>query len=368
MKKIFPVILLFLIILTGCAMQSDIVDLENEVRRIKGIVIETQQDVARLQRSRKGQESGDLKVTQENLAELEASTEERFKILSKNQADFEARFDQLSTDIRVIQGRLEENNYRISELSGRIDDQEMSVQELMRKMDVVESKIRGPQSIVIPGKKIEPEKEEKPSAQEIARLPSKPAPAKPPKPPKPLPKAVSEGTTPPSEGTYIKPAEDTGLAPARGTAPQEETTPMEKPVPFAEGTFPRSPRVSISPSELYKWAYKDYLEGNYDLAISGFYNYLRVTPNGTLASNAYYWIGECYYSKGDYERAISAFETVTVDYPRSDKVAGALLKIGYSHEKMGDKDMAATYYKKVIEQFPFSREASLAKVRLAEIR
>jgi TolA-binding protein len=35
---------------------------------------------------------------------------------------------------------------------------------------------------------------------------------------------------------------------------------------------------------------------------------------------------------------------------------------------MGNLDLAKNYLKRVIEQFPYSREASLAKVRLAEMK
>ena len=52
LSKTFVIATLWIWILTnyGCAMQADMVDLENEVRRMKGIVLETQRDVSLLQR------------------------------------------------------------------------------------------------------------------------------------------------------------------------------------------------------------------------------------------------------------------------------------------------------------------------------
>ena len=67
-------------------------------------------------------------------------------------------------------------------------------------------------------------------------------------------------------------------------------------------------------------------------------------------------------------KSVTVFESVTIDYPKSDKVAGALFKMGYGYEKLRNNDMARLYFKKVAEQFPYSQEASLAKVRLADIK
>ena len=49
-------------------------------------------------------------------------------------------------------------------------------------------------------------------------------------------------------------------------------------------------------------------------------------------------------------------------------MAGSLLKMGYGYEKLGNNDMAKLYFKKVAEQFPYSQEASLAKVKLTDIK
>jgi len=313
-KKVL-LITMGLIFLSGCAMQADLVDLENEVRKMKAILLETKRDVALMQKPQRSEQEEQLaEQNREKMARIETETKEKLNNLQKNQADFEVRFDQLSTDAQVIQGRLEENNHKLSELSEGIDDQETAIQELSRKLDLIETRMnetqRSPDNkILLPGKDIDPNKD-------------------------------------------IKPV----LPPPKSTGPH--------PVPMTQDTD----LTKIAPSDLYNQAYKDYMAGNYDLAITGFSNYLRQSPTGTLASNALYWIGECYYSKADYPKAVSAFESVTIDFPRSEKVVGSLLKMGYSYEKMGNNSMALVYYKKVIEQFPFSQEAALAKVKLTELK
>lgn len=123
-----------------------------------------------------------------------------------------------------------------------------------------------------------------------------------------------------------------------------------------------------NPSELYNRAYQDYVNGNYDLALMGFQSYLSEFPDATLAPNAQYWIGECYYGKGDYKKAIDALDKVSASYPKSEKVSAALLKAGLAYLELKDKAKAKSYLKKVIEQFPKSKDATLAKGKLATIK
>ena len=47
--------------------------------------------------------------------------------------------------------------------------------------------------------------------------------------------------------------------------------------------------------KIYKLAYQDITKGNYKMAIKGFEEYLGTYSKTSLADNAVYWIGECYY-------------------------------------------------------------------------
>ncbi|MBI5755865.1 MAG: tol-pal system protein YbgF [Nitrospirae bacterium] len=330
MKKIYVVLMSMIVALSiaGCAMQSDYIDMENEVRRMKGILLETQRDVSILQQAQQS-ERGDqiMGEVRERITKVESQTVGSIDTLQKNQADFEVRLNQLSTDVQVIQGGVEENNHKLAELSEGMNDQEVLLQELSRKIDMIDARTaevqRQPEKILLPGKDVESDKHGRPVKPETTtRVPVPPPP-----------------TTPPP-------------------SPQPVQIPSE---PTREGT-------DTATSGLYNQAYKDYTAGRYDLAIAGFSDYLRQSPTGNLAPNALYWIGECYYSKGDYPKAIAAFESVTIDYPKSDKVVSALLKMGYGYEKLGNKEMSALYLKKVVEQFPYSQEAMLAKVKLSELK
>ncbi|MGH7255960.1 MAG: tol-pal system protein YbgF [Nitrospirales bacterium] len=158
-------------------------------------------------------------------------------------------------------------------------------------------------------------------------------------------------------------------APERLPGPtlSESTIPSRVPTPSKPDlTFPSTP--AITPTSAFNLAYNDYLNGRYELAISGFQRFLKDFPSSTLAPNAHYWIGESYYSLKDYPKAIRAFEQVVVKHPKSEKVAPALFKLGLAASETGDTIRARSYLKRVIEEFSNSDEAKLAKHKLAEIR
>ncbi|MCC6545074.1 MAG: tol-pal system protein YbgF [Nitrospirae bacterium] len=304
MKKLLLTVVILIFSVSGCAMQSEFVDLENEVNRMKVILLQIQRDTTP-QPQREDKISQDIK---ERFSRIESQNSGSIDMLQKNQADYEGRLTQITTDVQIIQGGLEENTHRLTELTESSDDHDAAIQELTRRLDNLEG---------------------------------------------------SKGVGDKQQGSNIIPSspvtQETGQQPVQSNAGK------------TSGSTSGNSSTS-NPSELYNQAYKDYMAGHYDPAIEGFYSYLRQIPTGNLAPNALYWIGECYYSKGDYTKSVTVFESVTIDYPKSDKVVGSLLKMGYGYEKLGNNNMAKIYFKKVAEQFPYSQEASLAKVRLTEIK
>lgn len=125
--------------------------------------------------------------------------------------------------------------------------------------------------------------------------------------------------------------------------------------------------LTTDPESLYQSAYQDYTQGDYDLAIEGFEEYLRNFPETDLSDNATYWIGESYYRQGMYRRAIRQFESVLNRYPRSDKVPSALLKKGYAHVELGERSDGVSTLQRVVRDYPTSDEANLARQRLREL-
>lgn len=138
-------------------------------------------------------------------------------------------------------------------------------------------------------------------------------------------------------------------------------TPRPEPAPLS-GT------PDISPTSAYNLAYNDYLNGRYELAVSGFQRFLQDFPSTSLAPNAQYWLGESYYGLKDHVRAMQAFEKVVTDHPNSEKVAAALFKLGLAASETGNASKAREYLKRVLQDFKDTNEAKLAKGKLAELR
>lgn len=154
--------------------------------------------------------------------------------------------------------------------------------------------------------------------------------------------------------------------------PKPEPSRQSKPVdlgptaPESDFMIPGTPE--ITPTSAFNLAYNDYLNGRYELAVSGFQRFLKDFPATSLTPSAHYMIGESYYSAKDFLKAIQAFERVVTDFSQSEKVPPALFKLGVASAETGDAGKAREYLKRVIEKFPTSEEAKLARNKLAALR
>ena len=120
--------------------------------------------------------------------------------------------------------------------------------------------------------------------------------------------------------------------------------------------------------EVYQSAFDLLKSAKYADAATGFETYLKQYPNGQLADNAYYWLGESYYITRKFDDALSSFATVTARYPQSRKIADAWLKLGYTYYEMKKTSEATAALEKTISTYPDSSAALLAKQRLDRIK
>jgi len=131
-----------------------------------------------------------------------------------------------------------------------------------------------------------------------------------------------------------------------------------------------SPPEALTPAQIkaiYDNAYLDLNRGNYALALIGFQDYLKRSPDSDLSDNAQYWIGECYYAQRDFRRAIEELAVVGRNFPQGDKVPAALLKIGYSHLQLEDREQAQEVLRDLINRFPTSDEAAQARAKIRSL-
>lgn len=120
------------------------------------------------------------------------------------------------------------------------------------------------------------------------------------------------------------------------------------------------------PENLYKKARNLLIEEQYRQAADGFSAFINNYPDNSLADNAVYWLGECFYSEGNFQQAILVFQDLVKKYPKSEKVPDALLKTGYSYLAINDNNRAHHFLKQVIKRYPFSPASEKAQVKLGE--
>ena len=107
--------------------------------------------------------------------------------------------------------------------------------------------------------------------------------------------------------------------------------------------------------------------GQYEAAGAEFVRYLEGNPDGALAANARYWLGETYYVQRLYQEAAAEFSRVVSDYPDSNKLVDAMLKLAYTQDELGNTAAAMMTLERVRQDFAGADAANLATIRLAQI-
>ena len=175
-------------------------------------------------------------------------------------------------------------------------------------------------------------------------------------------------TTKSSTHVEINPAE-----PVRGyTMPQHSVDRLDRSKIVSNHSSsvlrkPQSSKPNSREMSFYQKNYEMLRAGDLTGALQGFRQFLKQHPRSSLASNAQYWLGECYYGQRQYSQAIREFERVLTYYSTSNKVPAALLKIGYSHLGLQDPQTARSMFRQLVRSYPKSRAAAKAYARLTEV-
>lgn len=119
---------------------------------------------------------------------------------------------------------------------------------------------------------------------------------------------------------------------------------------------------------LYREAYDQFKNGNFDQSTAFFEDMLKSFPQSTLAADAIYWIGETKLAQKKYEEAVLQFDRVLKEFPGSKKELNALLKQGEAFEKMGDDKSAKIIYQRVINDYPHTAQGRIASSKLKASR
>ena len=117
-------------------------------------------------------------------------------------------------------------------------------------------------------------------------------------------------------------------------------------------------------SALYNTSLSDFQQGNYELALRGFTQYLAYLPDSELSDDAQYWVGECYYNQKKYPQAQQALEELLNRFSDSNKTPATLLRLAFIRLALNDGKTAKSYLERVVKEFSNAEEATLAKIQL----
>jgi tol-pal system protein YbgF len=127
------------------------------------------------------------------------------------------------------------------------------------------------------------------------------------------------------------------------------------------------PAAAGDEQTLYDRAFEQLKLRNYAAAVESFRSLSAAYPNGQLADNTQYWLGEAYYVTQEYDHAAAAFQHVLTQWPNSRKAPDALLKLGYTQIEQKKLGAARTSLQQVVAKYPESDSAKLAAERLSKL-
>ena len=132
-------------------------------------------------------------------------------------------------------------------------------------------------------------------------------------------------------------------------------------LPRTSGTTAMQGQDDGSPTEVYLQAFGDYASGRYQSAVHGFETFLQRFPNNSYASNAQFWLADCYFNQQQYSVAIRQFERVLNEYSGAPKNPEALYKIAIAHLQLGATDEARQAVDTLNQSYPKSTATQKAQ-------
>lgn len=284
-------------------------------------------------------QSGRLSVS-ERIAKLESQVQSQ---AGQSMVDILNRLDDLQTEVQSLRGLVEQQSFEIEGLKKRSRDQYVDLDSRLTRL------------------------EGNPAAMSAPNIPTMP------QNPPPMASASATGVDNAPGQLSMEEPQPTGT-PASSAAitgnealPAETTSPDLTPSTALPINAP-SPNSVNGEQAAYDAAFAALREGRYAESARSFSAFLTQYPNGDLADNATYWLGESYYVTQNYKIALDTFKSLLDKFPESTKAADALLKVGYCHYELREWNEAEAALNLVIQRYPETTVARLAQGRLRALR
>lgn len=289
-------------------------------------------------------QSGRLSLA-ERVARLEAQSQGQGG--AQSTVDLLNRIDDLQSEVQSLRGLVEQQAFEIEELKKRGRDQYVDL----------DSRISRLEGNPAPASAAPPSEPAAPLApgqvQEIPAAPTAPGQLT-------LDPAVEPTAPAPGTGAEYDAATATSTAPSAPVAAE----PTEPPPATTATTM--IPQVGEQAS--YDTAFDALREGRYAESARRFSAFLEQYPEGELADNATYWLGESYYVTQNYQIALDTFRSLLSRYPQSAKTQDAMLKVGYCLYELKQWAQAEAALNDVVARYPDSTVSRLAQGRLRALR
>jgi tol-pal system protein YbgF len=123
---------------------------------------------------------------------------------------------------------------------------------------------------------------------------------------------------------------------------------------------------NVQMDKLYQIAYGDFNAGRFDLASTGFADFIKQFPDSPFADEATYWYAECFYGKRDYDKAEPAYSDYLRKYREGKKVCSSLYKLGLIFENKKQLEKRKMVWQKLLTTCPDSEESGHVKNRVGK--
>jgi tol-pal system protein YbgF len=279
-------------------------------------------------------QSGRLSLA-ERVARLEAQNQGQGS--GQSTIDLLNRIDDLQSEVQSLRGLVEQQAFEIEELKKRGRDQYVDLDSRISRLEgnpapMTSAPPTEPAAPIAPG--------------QVQNLP--------------------EAPTAPGQLAMEPPVE-----PAADPASTAAPTPPPIPAAASEPDAPPATTTMIPQAGEqadYDTAFDALREGRYAESARRFSAFLEQYPQGELADNATYWLGESYYVTQNYQIALDTFRSLLANYPQSAKTQDAMLKVGYCLYELKQWGAAEAALNDVVARYPGSTVARLAQGRLRALR
>jgi tol-pal system protein YbgF len=114
----------------------------------------------------------------------------------------------------------------------------------------------------------------------------------------------------------------------------------------------------------YMKAFGLFSANSFSAAAEAFEAFIASYPESEYASNARYWLAECFYSEARYKEALASFTKVLESKPSEKRGSDAMFKIGLSWYRLNEQEKGDLALRDLMEKYPQSEAALQAREQL----